>query len=251
MESFYRSLKVLQNLESNPQVRIFQEIKVGKHNALNKGLENTQTEFVGCLDADSTVHPESLKRIMSYFVNADTMAVAPSIVVRNPKNILQFAQRAEYDMAHYNKKMLAFLGGIHVTPGPFSIFRKTVFDKIGIYRKAHQTSARYPREISEFEATGLTPDFKNEFYAPFVKESNIQLGVKFKERIDIRSNNTILVIGEIIQLYFPENCLCEDGFIDIQKAQTITGTGLDSYHKTIQLDRLSYAKPDRELTSLL
>lgn len=130
---------VLQNLEKNSQIRIFQETKVGKHNALNKGLENTQTEFVGCLDADSTVHPESLKRIMSYFVNDDTMAVAPSIVVRNPKNILQYAQRAEYDMAHYNKKMLAFLGGIHVTPGPFSIFRKTVFDKIGIYKKAHHT----------------------------------------------------------------------------------------------------------------
>ncbi len=130
---------VLQNLETNSQIRIFQETKVGKHNALNKGLENTQTQFVGCLDADSTVHPESLKRIMSYFVNEDTMAVAPSIVVRNPKNILQYAQRAEYDMAHYNKKMLAFLGGIHVTPGPFSIFRKTVFDKIGFYRKAHHT----------------------------------------------------------------------------------------------------------------
>ncbi len=119
-----------------------------------------------------------------------------------------------------------------------------------IYRKAHQTSARYPREISEFEATGLTPDFKNEFYAPFVKESNIQLGVKFKERIDIRSNNTILVIGEIIQLYFPENCLCEDGFIDIQKAQTITGTGLDSYHKTQYLSKLSYAKPDVNISDI-
>lgn len=35
--------------------------------------------------------------------------------------------------------MLAFLKGIHVTPGPFSIFRKTVFDQIGLYRKSHNT----------------------------------------------------------------------------------------------------------------
>ena len=35
--------------------------------------------------------------------------------------------------------MLGFLGGIHVTPGPFSIFRKKVFDELGPFRKAHNT----------------------------------------------------------------------------------------------------------------
>jgi cellulose synthase/poly-beta-1,6-N-acetylglucosamine synthase-like glycosyltransferase len=42
-------------------------------------------------------------------------------------------------MAVYTKRMLAFLGAIHVTPGPFSIFRKKVFDDLGPYRKAHNT----------------------------------------------------------------------------------------------------------------
>jgi cellulose synthase/poly-beta-1,6-N-acetylglucosamine synthase-like glycosyltransferase len=65
--------------------------------------------------------------------------VAPSIVVYNPKNIIQYAQSVEYDMAIYTKKMLGFLGGINVTPGPFSIFRKKVFDELGPYRKAHNT----------------------------------------------------------------------------------------------------------------
>ena len=60
-----------------------------------------------------------------------------------------------------------------------------------------------------------------------------------------------MVIGEIVQVDFPENCLSKDGFLDIEKANSITCSGLDSYHKTIQLDRLSYAKPDKELTSLL
>jgi len=49
----------------------------------------------------------------------------------------------------------------------------------------------------------------------------------------------------------PQDCLEEDGFISLEKANTITCSGLDSYHKTIQLDRLSYAKSDREITSLL
>ncbi len=120
-----------------------------------------------------------------------------------------------------------------------------------IYKKAHQTSARYDSTISEFDAVGLTPEFKNEFQAPFVKESTIQLGIELREKVDITINNTTMVIGEIVQLYVPEDCLSEDGFVDIEKANTITCSGLDSYHKTVRLDRLSYAKPDKEVISLL
>jgi flavin reductase (DIM6/NTAB) family NADH-FMN oxidoreductase RutF len=120
-----------------------------------------------------------------------------------------------------------------------------------IYKKAHQTSARYEKEISEFDQTGLTPIYRNDFKAPFVNESSVQIGIKFREKINIDINNTIMVIGEIMQVHFPENCLSNDGFLDLEKANSITCSGLDSYHKTVQLDRLSYAKPHKEITSLL
>ena len=120
-----------------------------------------------------------------------------------------------------------------------------------IYRKAHQTSARYEIGISEFEETNLIPVYKDDFKAPFVGESLVQIGLAFKEKVDMTINNTIMVIGEIVQVYFPENCLSQDGFLDLEKANTITCSGLDSYHVTQRLDRLSYAKPDRELTSIL
>lgn len=120
-----------------------------------------------------------------------------------------------------------------------------------IFKKAHQTSARYEKGVSEFDATGLNSEFKNDFFAPFVAESKVQLGIEFKQKIDISINNTTMIIGEIVQIYIPENCLLEDGFIDLEKANTITCSGLDSYHKTLQLDRLSYAKPDKKITSLL
>jgi flavin reductase (DIM6/NTAB) family NADH-FMN oxidoreductase RutF len=119
-----------------------------------------------------------------------------------------------------------------------------------IYKQAHQTSARYDREISEFEVTGLHPEYKNEFHAPFVQESQVQLAMEFKEQIELKINNTVLIIGEVKQVHFPENCLQKDGFLDIENAQTITCSGLDSYHKTIKLDRLSYAKPNKEITSI-
>jgi flavin reductase (DIM6/NTAB) family NADH-FMN oxidoreductase RutF len=112
-----------------------------------------------------------------------------------------------------------------------------------IYQQAHQTSAKYPKEISEFDATGLSKEYKNEYQAPFVKESAVQLAVDFKERIDLTINGTILIIGEIRDLYFPEDCLQEDGYLDIEKAGTVSCTGLDSYHSTQRLQRLPYAKP--------
>jgi flavin reductase (DIM6/NTAB) family NADH-FMN oxidoreductase RutF len=120
-----------------------------------------------------------------------------------------------------------------------------------IYMQAHQTSARYDKAISEFDITGLTPEYKDAFFAPYVTESNIQLGIEFKEKIDLTINNTILIIGEITQIYIPEDCLSADGFIDLEKANTVTCSGLDSYHKTVQLDRLSYAKPNKEVSSIL
>ena len=119
-----------------------------------------------------------------------------------------------------------------------------------IYQQAHQTSARYDQSESEFEITNLQPEYKDNFFAPYVAESNIQLGIEFKEKITIPINNTTMIIGEITQIYIPENCLSEDGFVDIEKANSITCSGLDSYHKTVQLDRLSYAKPNQEITSI-
>jgi flavin reductase (DIM6/NTAB) family NADH-FMN oxidoreductase RutF len=120
-----------------------------------------------------------------------------------------------------------------------------------IYKQAHLTSARYDRAISEFDATGLNAEFKDDFFAPFVAESQVQMAMEFKEKIDIKINNTVLVIGEVKDVYFPVDCIEKDGFLNIEKAATITCSGLDSYHKTILLDRLSYAKPDKKLTSIL
>jgi len=37
-----------------------------------------------------------------------------------------------------------------------------------MYEQAHQTSARYPKTMSEFDATQLTPLFKEGFMAPFL-----------------------------------------------------------------------------------
>lgn len=131
--------EIMQQYKDNPQIKLFTKPNGGKFTANNLGLDNSDTPFVGCLDSDSMVHPESLKRIMTYFFSPDVMAVAPTILTHDPKTIIQKAQSVEYEFSIFVKKMLSFVDAIHVTPGPFSIFRKEVFEKVGQYRHAHNT----------------------------------------------------------------------------------------------------------------
>ncbi len=131
---------IISKFSKYSNVKTFKKENGGKYTALNLGLEYVETDFLGCLDADSVADPESLVRIMSYFEkDSSAMAVAPSILTFNSKNIIQNAQKAEYDMSVYVKKMLGFLGAIHVAPGPLTIFRKKVFDDLGPYKHAHNT----------------------------------------------------------------------------------------------------------------
>ncbi|MES2224463.1 MAG: glycosyltransferase [Patescibacteria group bacterium] len=126
--------------KDHPRVRIFKKENGGKHTAINFGIDNTDADIIGGLDADSFVAPDALIRMIGIFnTNKDAWAVTPSLVVHNPKNLLQYAQRVEYNMSTYNKKMLSLLGAIHVTPGPFSLFRREMFAKIGKFKKAHNT----------------------------------------------------------------------------------------------------------------
>lgn len=115
----------------------------------------------------------------------------------------------------------------------------------GMYMNAHQTSARYPKNISEFEATGLTAEYSTNLKAPYVKESHVKYGVSFAEKHELKINGTILIIGKIEEIMFPEDCMLPHGGIDIEKAGTVAISGLDGYHSTQLLARLSYAKPDR------
>jgi hypothetical protein len=45
------------------------------------------------------------------------------------------------------------------------------------------------------------------------------------------------------EVILEQGLIASDGYLDIEKAGTITCSGLDGYHKTTKLGRLSYAKP--------
>jgi flavin reductase (DIM6/NTAB) family NADH-FMN oxidoreductase RutF len=118
-----------------------------------------------------------------------------------------------------------------------------------LHERAHQASARYERHESEFEACGLTPEFKNNFFAPFVADSPIQIGLELHEEHKI-FNGTHLLVGLIKQVYLPENSFTENGFLNLEKLNLAAVGGLDSYYSGQFLEQYSYAKPDQKLIRL-
>ncbi|MES2223612.1 MAG: glycosyltransferase [Patescibacteria group bacterium] len=134
-----RSLEALQKFKGHPIVEVYSKPNGGKYTALNFGIEKMKTDFVGCLDADSFVDKNALKNIMRRFTDPEVMAVTPSMIIEKPSNILRKMQRAEYSYGNFMRKAYGSIGAIHITPGPFSFFRKEVFQKIGMYKHAHNT----------------------------------------------------------------------------------------------------------------
>ena len=131
--------QVANSFKSHPQVRVFSKTNGGKHTAVNLGISRAKGEFIGCLDADSFVDKDALSRIVRCFEDEKVMAVTPAIKVHTPENILQEMQSVEYNMGIFLRKVYGSMNAIHVAPGPFSIFRKEVFNKLGGYVKAHNT----------------------------------------------------------------------------------------------------------------
>ncbi len=112
-----------------------------------------------------------------------------------------------------------------------------------MHAQAHQTTARYPQEQSEFIATGLEIEYSPVLKAPYVAQSPIKTGLRLVETQTLAVNDTVLVIAEIIEIRVDDGLISEDGQLDMNAAQAVAITGLDEYHTAATLGRLAYPKP--------
>jgi cellulose synthase/poly-beta-1,6-N-acetylglucosamine synthase-like glycosyltransferase len=136
----FAKIKRFENKKSHPHIFVSTKENGGKHTVLNYVIENSDSEIFGCLDADSYVWPNTLKNmILKFQEDKDVKAVTPLMVVRKPENILQAMQSVEYNMGLLFRKIFSSMNALHVTPGPFSLFKKEIYPKIGLYKKAHHT----------------------------------------------------------------------------------------------------------------
>lgn len=107
---------------------------------------------------------------------------------------------------------------------------------------AHQTSAKYDNETSEFEAVKLTPEL-GIYPAPYVAESPVKMMLKFEEEHLIQRNGTRLIAGEIVEVRLDKNLMEEDGSIKMAANKLLATSGLYHYHSVDFLKKKDYAKP--------
>ena len=120
-------------------IKLINKKNEGKGAALNDGLRIAKGEFFVCLDADSIVTRDSLKKILPHFTNKNIAVVLPLLKVAKPKNLWQKMQWLEYIVNMFYKKLMSNLDCVHVSPGPFSVYRKDIFDKVGGFDEENLT----------------------------------------------------------------------------------------------------------------
>lgn len=106
---------------------------------------------------------------------------------------------------------------------------------------AHYTSAKFDRETSEFARCGFTEQYVDGFAAPFVGECTFKIGMRFREVIEIKANDTIMVIGEIEHIIMDDTAMV-DGDIDLQVSEAVGISGLNTYYKMEKIARYPYAR---------
>ena len=131
------SAKELEAFANHPRVTIVHKENGGKHTALNAGIAMTDAEIVGCMDADSFVEPSALRETVAYFDEAKVGAVTVAMSVHQPRNLIEAMQNVEYILGIALRHILASVNGIYVTPGPFSLYRKSIIEKVGGFRNGH------------------------------------------------------------------------------------------------------------------
>ncbi|MDE1848770.1 MAG: glycosyltransferase family 2 protein [Nanoarchaeota archaeon] len=120
-------------------VRVFTKENGGKGSALNLGISKAKNDIIISMDADTSVNKDAVKKMVAHFYSDDVMSVTPSMGVVKPKSLWQRVQHIEYYTGNFLRKSFAIVNSIHITPGAFSAYRKSFFEKYGGYEVGNIT----------------------------------------------------------------------------------------------------------------
>ena len=207
---------------------------------------------------DETHLKQMPKRVLNNFINALSGFKSANLIgTVSEEGDLNVALFSSVFHVGANPPLMGFISRPHSVPrhtlenikanGEFTI--SCVNE--AIYQHAHHCSARSEKHESEFDFAALTACYKPGFKAPAVAESALKIYLKVREITPIKSNDTTMIVGEIITIDVAADAVQDDGFIDHQLLQTVAVSGLDSYHKTMPLQRLNYAKKDLKPSPLI
>jgi cellulose synthase/poly-beta-1,6-N-acetylglucosamine synthase-like glycosyltransferase/peptidoglycan/xylan/chitin deacetylase (PgdA/CDA1 family) len=106
----------------------------GKARALNLGLEKAHGEVIVALDADTQFEPDTISRLVRWFVDPKIGAVAGNAKVGNRFNMITRWQALEYVVAqNLERRALAALDTLTVVPGAVGAWRRQALLDLGGY----------------------------------------------------------------------------------------------------------------------
>ncbi len=121
--------------ELDVELVVIHEAVPGKSHALNTALTYVRTPYVVTVDADTLLHPEALRRLVSRLESAppDTVAVAGAVLVRNSRaNLLTRMQEWDYYLGIASvKRMQGLYQSTLVAQGAFSLYRTDEVRRVG------------------------------------------------------------------------------------------------------------------------
>jgi poly-beta-1,6 N-acetyl-D-glucosamine synthase len=130
----YRRASVYAGPHGRTEVRVIHQENAGKAAALNTGIRNARGELVLCMDGDSALAPQTIRRAVRHFANPDIGAVAGNVKVVNRTNMLASLQALEYiEGLNMVRQAQAFFRTVNIIPGPIGVFRRSALLKIGGY----------------------------------------------------------------------------------------------------------------------
>lgn len=121
--------------DHNLNLKVLYEKNPGKFNALNKALEYVETEYLITLDADTLLHKNAIRHLVSRMISApkDVCAVAGAVLVRNSRtNFITKLQEWDYFIGISSiKRMQGLYQGTLVAQGAFSLYKTHELQSVG------------------------------------------------------------------------------------------------------------------------
>lgn len=126
-------IKKIMKKFSKRNITLVSKENQGKGRALNDALKKSKGEFFVCLDADSVVEKDTLKKMIELYLESsgDLVIVTPVLKVKGPLNWLQKLQNFEYVTAMFIVRLMGHLDCNYIAPGPFTMYKADVIKRHG------------------------------------------------------------------------------------------------------------------------
>lgn len=126
-------------LEKIKGIELFKLKKnMGRSAAINLAIKRVRTDFLVTVDSDSYPEDDVLMKTMGYFEDSSIYSVSCLVLPDKRDNLIRKIQNLEYAIGFgLANTLLASIDSSYVVPGPFTVFRKEVFERIGYYEEGN------------------------------------------------------------------------------------------------------------------